>query len=72
MRTPSGKPSTVYDYMKRVDAVCAHEGVTWDHLAANAITYASKYEIGGVEEEFGNRSHNSVRAAMRHFAALFG
>ncbi|UZQ52389.1 hypothetical protein [Clostridium kluyveri] len=31
--TPSGQPSTVYDYMKRIDRVCDWENMNWEQLA---------------------------------------
>ena len=33
--TPSGNPSTVYDYKKRIDFVCEIENITWEQLAEN-------------------------------------
>ena len=35
VKTPSGKPSTVYDYIKRIDKVCEIESITWHNLAMN-------------------------------------
>jgi len=37
--TPSGNPSTAYDYMKRVNKICSREAISIKHLADN-ITYA--------------------------------
>ncbi len=33
--TPSGNPSTVYDYTKRVDKICKRERITIKQLAEN-------------------------------------
>lgn len=33
--TPKGHPSTVDDYVRRVDRVCKSEGLTWTQLTEN-------------------------------------
>lgn len=65
--TPKGKPSTVYDYAKRIEYICEREGIAWNDLASQIDYYCSRYEIGGAEEEYGSKSHNTPRAALRCF-----
>ena len=65
--TPSGKPSTVYDYMKRVEKICAKEKITTGKLVENINFYLDKYGPNGNESEFGKRSHNAFISALRKF-----
>ena len=65
--TPQGKPSTVYDYIKRIDWVCKEEGYTWSQLAQNIDYIVDIYDIGGRKEAFGNKSHRAVINALKQF-----
>jgi hypothetical protein len=65
--TPSGNPSTVYDYTKRVDKICKREKITIKQLAENINAYVEKYDTYGSEEEFGKRSHNAFINALKRF-----
>ncbi len=65
--TPSGNPSTVYDYIKRIDKVCEWESITWQTLAANISIILPQYDVGGIKEDFGHKSHNAVISALRSF-----
>ena len=65
--TPSGNPSTVYDYMKRVEKICDRENITIKRLAKNISFYVDKYGPTGNEAEFGRRSHNAFISALRKF-----
>lgn len=65
--TPSGKPSTVYDYIKRIDKVCEWENVCWCKLKSNIHCILPKYDIGGAYENLGNISHKAVINALRRF-----
>lgn len=67
LHTPSGNPSTVYDYKKRIDKVCEWEGLSWEGLAGRIDTIVSQYDVGGSKEELGNKSHNAVINALRRF-----
>ena len=63
--TPSGKPSTVSDYLKRIDKVCEYEHMTYEVLASNIDYIVSEYDVGGPKEALGKVSHNSVINALR-------
>ena len=66
--TPSGKPSTVYDYINRIDKVIAREHLySWDELAKNISKYVSQYDIGGIKQAYGQQSHAAVINALRAF-----
>ena len=65
--TPSGKPSTVYDYGKRIERICEREGISINQLADNIDVYVKKYDTFGSEVEFGKRSHNSYISALKRF-----
>ena len=66
--TPSGAPSTVYDYIKRIDYVCEIEGYSsWEELA-NVIPYkVIEYDTNGPKEYLGQKSHRSVISALIQF-----
>jgi len=65
--TPSGNPSTAYDYMKRIKKICERENITVKGMAENIDFYIDKYGPTGNESEFGKRSHNAFINAMRRF-----
>jgi hypothetical protein len=65
--TPSGKPSTVYDYVKRIDTVCKWENKNWIELAENISFILNEYEAGGEKQDLGAKSHNAIRCALRCF-----
>jgi len=66
--TPSGSPSTVYDYVKRIDKVCEWEETTWQGLARNIQMVLAQYEAGGIKEDYGNQSHRAVINALKRFS----
>lgn len=65
--TPSGKPSTVYDYMKRIDHVCAWENIDWATLKSRIDVVVQQYDSGGEKEILGNKSHRAVINALYRF-----
>ncbi len=65
--TPSGNPSTVYDYIKRIDRVCEWESVNWEILGTRIEQVVLLYDQGGAKEELGNKSHRAVINALRRF-----
>lgn len=65
--TPSGNPSTVYDYMKRVERICERENITIKDLGDNIRFYVEKYGPYGKEADFGKRSHSAFINALRRF-----
>jgi hypothetical protein len=65
--TPSGHPSTVYDYGKRVNTICEKEAISINYLSENIDFYVSKYDDFGSEAEFGNKSHRAYINALKRF-----
>ena len=66
--TPSGNPSTVYDYIKRIDKIIEWENLySWDELATNISKYVKLYGIGGVKQAYGQKSHAAVINALLAF-----
>ncbi len=66
--TPSGNPSTVYDYLKRIDKVCEWESISWSELSNHISRIVSQYDTGGSKEELGRKSHNAVINALRRYS----
>lgn len=65
--TPSGNPSTVYDYGKRINKICERERISIEQLANNINVYVEKYGTLGSDAEFGKRSHSSFINALKRF-----
>ena len=65
--TPSGNPSTVYDYKKRIDLFCEIENITWGQLAENIDSIINLYEPSGAKSMLGAKSHNAVISALKQF-----
>lgn len=44
-KTPSGNPSTVYDYLAKIDGICKKEGhIFWEELAGKLFSIAPRYQ----------------------------
>jgi hypothetical protein len=65
--TPTGKPSTAYDYTKRVNKICLREAISVKYLAENIEIYIDKYGPTGNDSAFGKRSNNAFINALRRF-----
>ncbi len=65
--TPSGLPSTVYDYKKRVLKICKREGIGFENLANNISDYVIKYDKFGVDFEYGKKSKRAYINALKRF-----
>lgn len=66
-RTPSGNPSTVYDYGKRVENILERERISILKLTENIDFYVIKYDTEGIEAEYGNKSHRAIINALKRF-----
>lgn len=66
-KTSSGNPSTVYDYIKRIDSIAENESCDWCDIADNINILVKKYDIGGIAEELGNKSHRAVINALKRY-----
>jgi hypothetical protein len=65
--TAAGNPSTVYDYVRRVDRVSKEEGLTWAELARRMDIVFPLYDIGGAKEAIGRKSNRSVLNALKRY-----
>jgi len=68
LKTPGGHPSTAYDYPKRIDKVCEWEKTTWAGLADNISVIVTQYDVGGIKQDYGAKSHRSVINALKRFS----
>jgi hypothetical protein len=65
--TPAGNPSTVYDYVNRVKNILDREKISIQNLATNIDSYVKKYDVDGIEAEYGNVGHRAVINALKRF-----
>jgi hypothetical protein len=66
--TPSGHPSTTYDYAKnRIPKICERERISVEQLAGNVRHYVEKYDDGSSESKFGKKSHSAFINALKRF-----
>lgn len=65
--TPSGLPSTVYDYIGRIQKVLEWESMTLSELNQNINKLCHEYDIGGTKQELGNKSHRAVINALKRY-----
>ena len=66
-KTPSGKPSTAYDYVMRINKVCEWERTDWEGLSGMIGRVIPQYDKGGIKENLGNKSHRAVINALLRF-----
>ena len=66
--TPKNLPSTVYDYIGRIQKVLVWEGITLTELNNTIDAICKKYDIGGTKENYGNLSHRSVINALKRYS----
>lgn len=60
------KINTAKDYEGKIERLCKKENITLDTLIANIVNILSEYETGD-KYAYGNRSHTSVKQALRRF-----
>lgn len=65
--TKNDKPSTVYDYAKRIDMVCQVEKISWDELNVEIDRLLVEYSKSGIKAHLGSISHSSIINALRRF-----
>lgn len=65
--TDNGVPSTVFDYIKRIEKVLEWERLTWDELFNDIKLIRLQYEPDGKKASYGKTSHNAVINALRRF-----
>lgn len=65
--TASGKPSSVYDYLRSLKYVCAWEGKTIEQLADSISEIAPMYCSTSIHCVKGRMISRSVRCSLRQF-----
>ena len=66
--TPSGKPSTTNDYSKkRIPKILDRENISISILVENIEFYIKKYDFGGEETSYGNKSNRAFINALKRF-----
>lgn len=65
--TPSGHPSTVYDYIKRIEKVLWSERISIFELNETIDSICEEYDVGGSKENLGNASHRAVINALKQY-----
>ena len=65
--TDNGTPSTVNDYVGRINRICISENCKWNELANRINKILQEYEKDGEKSSLGKRSHDSVLNALRWF-----
>ena len=69
----TGNQSTTYDYPNRIDRICKREGFsTWDELGEHIFDVVEKYNVNGVESEYGSQSNGSNLKALKLFIEFYG
>ena len=65
--TPSGLPSTAYDYVGRIKKILEWESMTLSELNQNIDKLCHEYDIGGIKQELGDNSHRAVINALKRY-----
>ena len=60
------KINTAKDYQGRIERLCKQENISLETLVANINSILPIYETGD-KYDYGNRSHTSVKQALRRF-----
>ena len=66
-KTDSGRKSSAYSYMNRIEKVCENEKYTLIELAENIDSVLTEYGKGGIKESLGNQSNDTVINALKAF-----
>ena len=65
--TDSGMPSTVYSYIKAIEAVLDEEHMGWLTLKKEISRVIPVYDQGGTKESIGSKSNKTVINALKRF-----
>ena len=63
----SGNNSTVPAYSRAVGKVVENEKITWSELEKDINNIISKYDVGGMCEDFGAKSNKTVINSLKRF-----
>lgn len=65
--TPSGNRSTAFQYADGVEKVRQRERLTETEMTKNIGMLIKKYDIVGMESEFGSRGHGTIINALKRY-----
>lgn len=66
--TKSGKPSTVYDYPKRIKKICERKDLqSLNELAEKIHIIVQKYDKDGEESDYGAQSNKAYINVLKRF-----
>ena len=65
--TPSGLPSTVYQYITAIEKVRSWEGMSYGEVDENINELCREYDLGGSKERLGATGHNTVINALKRY-----
>lgn len=65
--SPSGRPSTVYEYLNSLKNVCLRENISLNKLVNTIRETVRKYDFGGSEYEYGIKGNKTVINALKAF-----
>lgn len=65
--TSSGLPSSAHDYVGRIQKVLEWESMSLAELNQNIDSICREYDIGGIKQELGQKSHGSVINALKRY-----
>ena len=68
--TVNHTPSTVYDYLGRIEKVCIAESMSFMELMTRIDEILPLYLDNGIKANEGKRSHESVKNALKNFSAF--
>ena len=65
--TPSGRPSSIYDYLRGIKRVCREENIVLEEAAEHIDELSRLYRRGGQYESIGRKISGSVAASVAQF-----
>lgn len=65
--TPSGLPSTVFEYRRAVSDIKSNEALSFSDFCNNIDSIIREYDIGGSKESLGKKKHSTWINALKRF-----
>lgn len=65
--TPSGLPSTVFEYRKAVSDIKSYESLELSDFCTKIDSIISEYDSGGIKEQLGLTKHRTWINALKRF-----
>ena len=65
--TPSGLPSTVFEYRRAVSDIKSYESLNLSDFCTKIDSIISEYDRGGIKEHLGRKKHSTWINALKRF-----